>query len=243
MTDQVTNQVPEMTHEEIISHEEALRRLHEQMKIDKVANPLVTAWKIAFKSLRIRFGRSIITIGGIFFAIAFLTSVLTTSIVDHVTTPVEGDIVLNETTGITMMLRLLAEEPRQAWLVTMSLVVCVIGIANAMLMSVTERFKEIGTMKCLGAPDIFVVELFLLESGFQGFVGSFAGALVGVLLVLLGALINHGFYVFTVLPWMQILLNIVLGTVAGILLTLVGASFPSYRATKMAPADAMRTEV
>ena len=242
MTEQVDQQVQDMSREEEITHEAAMRRLHEQMKIDKVANPLVTALKIAFQSLRIRFGRSIITIGGIFFAIAFLTSVLTTSIVDQITAPVGEGMAFTDT-GISTMLRLLAEEPRQAWLVTMSLVVCVIGIANAMLMSVTERFKEIGTMKCLGAPDIFVVELFLLESGFQGFVGSFAGALAGVLLVLFGALINHGFSVFGLLPWLQVILNVFLGTLAGIILTLLGASFPSYRATKMAPADAMRTEV
>lgn len=242
MTDQVEQQVPEMSRDEELTHEEAMRRLHEAMKIDKVANPLVTALKIAFQSLRIRFGRSIITIGGIFFAIAFLTSVLTTSIIDQVTAPTGEGIEFTDT-GISTMIRLLAEEPRQAWLVTMSLVVCVIGIANAMLMSVTERFKEIGTMKCLGAPDIFVIELFLLESGFQGFVGSLTGAITGVVLVIIGALFAHGFSVVGLLPWSQILLNVLLGTLAGIILTLLGASFPSYRATKMVPADAMRTEV
>jgi putative ABC transport system permease protein len=225
-----------------ITPEQAMDRLHEQMKIDKVPNPFITAVKIAFQSLRIRFGRSVITIGGIFFAIAFLASVLTTSIVEAVTAP-EGEGVEFTGAGIGMLLELLAEDPRQAWLVTMSLVVCVIGIANAMLMSVTERYKEIGTMKCLGAPDIFVVELFMFESGFQGIVGSVLGAIAGVLLVVLSALINHGFAVLNILPWFQIILNVILGSLAGIVLTLLGASLPSYRATKMVPADAMRTEV
>ena len=39
---------------------------------------------------------------------------------------------------------------RQIWLVIMALLVCTVGITNAMLMSVAERFREIGTMKCLG---------------------------------------------------------------------------------------------
>ncbi len=52
---------------------------------------------------------------------------------------------------------------RMIWLVVMSLLVCTVGITNSMLMAVTERFKEIGTMKCLGALDSFVVLLFLLE--------------------------------------------------------------------------------
>ena len=50
-----------------------------------------------------------------------------------------------------------------------------------MLMAVTERFQEIGTMKCLGALDRFVVRLFLLESGFQGLAGALIGALIGCL--------------------------------------------------------------
>ena len=239
MTEQVSQSE---SREEKALHQAAMDRFHQRMKESPTANPFITAVKIAFQSLRIRFGRSIITIGGIFFAIAFLTSVLTTSIVEQVVDPARAGQVFSGA-GIGTMLEMLAEEPRTAWLVTMSLVVCVIGIANAMLMSVTERFKEIGTMKCLGAPDLFVVELFLLESGFQGFVGSLTGSLLGVLLVLVGATINHGFGILLIVPWAQIVINILLATAVGILLTLLGASFPSYRATKMVPADAMRTEV
>jgi len=145
--------------------------------------------------------------------------------------------------GVGVIIDILAEAPRQAWLVTISLLVCVIGIANAMLMSVTERYKEIGTMKCLGALDLFVIELFLLESGLQGFVGSFAGSIAGVVLVLLGAIVNNGFSVLGVLPLGQFVMNILLSTAAGVILTLIGASFPAYRASQMQPADAMRTEV
>jgi len=227
--------------EDKVDHELAMKRLREEMHTSGVATPFATALKIAFQSLRIRFWRSIITIAGVFFAIAFLVSVLNSAIIEQFVTPVEEGGVRGF--GIGYIFFLLAAEPRQAWLITMSLVVCVIGIANAMLMSVTERYKEIGTMKCLGALDIFVVELFLLESGFQGLVGSFAGALVGTVLVLLSSLISHGFAVFSVAPWGQVFLNIILGALVGVLLTLLGASFPAYRASQMPPADAMRTEV
>jgi len=50
----------------------------------------------------------------------------------------------------------------------LSLLVCAVGIVNAQLMAVTERFREIGTMKCLGALDRFVLRLFILEAGMQG---------------------------------------------------------------------------
>ena len=229
-----------------ITHEEAMYRLREGMRAQRVPNPFATAIKIAVQSLRIRFGRSMITIGGIFFAIAFLVSVLTSSVVEISTSQFqEGAVSTAQATGvgIGVLLDLLAEQPRQAWLVTMSLIVCVVGIANAMLMSVTERYQEIGTMKCLGALDVFVVELFLLESGLQGVVGSFTGSIGGALLVVLGALIGNGLAVLGIIPWGQITLNILLGTVIGILLTLLGALFPAYRASQMPPADAMRTEV
>ena len=51
-----------------------------------------------------------------------------------------------------------------------------------MLMSVTERFREIGTMKCLGALDGFIVKLFLIESLFQGMAGTVMGVLLGLVL-------------------------------------------------------------
>lgn len=223
------------------AHDEAMRRFRTDMKASAVATPWATAINIALQSLRIRFWRSLITIGGVFFAIAFLVSVLNSAVSELFLNPPEEGVLHGF--GMRYILSLLAEEPRQAWLVSMSLLVCVIGIANAMLMSVTERYKEIGTMKCLGALDVFVVELFLLESGFQGLVGSFAGAVVGALLVLLSNLVNYGFSAMGIIPWAQIILNILIGTIIGLLLTLMGASFPAYRASQMPPADAMRTEV
>ena len=139
---------------ETIDPAQALDRLHDAMRAERVPNPLATAINIAVQSLRIRFGRSMITIGGIFFAIAFLVSVLSSSVVEIATAGIQEGAeasAYSAEVGIGPMLNLLGKEPRQAWLVTMSLVVCVIGIANAMLMSVTERYQEIGTMKCLGA--------------------------------------------------------------------------------------------
>jgi len=227
---------------EEMSHETAMVRFREEMRAVRVANPFQTAVRIAVQSQRIRFGRSIITVGGIFFAIAFLVSVMTSSVTEQLTLPADERMEITGS-GVGMMLSLLAEHPKQAWLVSMSLVVCVIGIANAMLMSVTERYKEIGTMKCLGALDIFVIELFLLESGIQGLIGSLTGSIIGSLLVILGLLIGEGFSVMSLVPWAQIVVNISMGTLAGIILTLLGASFPAYRAAQMHPADAMRTEI
>ena len=74
---------------------------------------------------------------------------------------------------------------RTVWVMIISLLVTIIGITNSLLMSVTERFKEIGTMKCLGALSVFIRQLFLIESALIGFTGSFLGMLVGALLPML----------------------------------------------------------
>jgi putative ABC transport system permease protein len=66
----------------------------------------------------------------------------------------------------------------------------VVGIVNAQLMAVTERFREIGTMKCLGALDRFILRLFLLEAGMQGVVGAMAGAMMGAMFSLVNSAIR-----------------------------------------------------
>jgi hypothetical protein len=68
---------------------------------------------------------------------------------------------------------------RTVWLLLVSLLVCAVGIANAMLMSVTERFREIATMKCLGATNRLIMISFVLESILQGVAGGLIGAVVG----------------------------------------------------------------
>jgi putative ABC transport system permease protein len=86
---------------------------------------------------------------------------------------------------------------RQTWLVVMSLLLSAVGIANSMLMAVAERFREIGTMKCLGALDSFIVKLFFIEAGLMGIVASLVGFVVGWGLVSLINLFRLGGAIFT----------------------------------------------
>ena len=131
---------------------------------------------------------------------------------------------------------------RNVWIIIISLFVTVIGISNAMLMSVTERFREIGTMKCLGALDTFIVKLFLLESTFQGFAGTTAGIIIGFLLTLMLALLDYGGYVVDYFPLGTIAESAGYALVVGTLLSLIGAMLPAYRAAKMEPVEAMRSD-
>ena len=208
-----------------------------QEKIGKqIVLPFPVSLKISFNSMRMRIGRSAITIAGILFAIAFLVSILAQasiqkSLLHYGSAQVASKITMDESAKI-----------RLKWLVSLSLLVSVVGITNSMLMSVTERYREIGTMKCLGALDSFIVRIFLLESFFQGVTGSLAGIIVGILGVTLSNSINYGVEVFKVFPTIEILKYAIFSFLVGIILSTVGAIYPAYKAAKMVPAEAMRRE-
>ncbi len=222
----------------------------------EIVLPMSKAVEISFRSLKIRFGRSLITTSGVILAIAFLMSVWSNNeIISSLRNADKSEINLllqknGIETGVTeagdasaeAKARLQEERSKQTWLISLSLLVCVVGIANAMLMSVTERFREIGTMKCLGALDTFIVKLFLLESTFQGLAGTSAGIVIGFALTLGLALLDYGDYTFTYFPLSGIAESAGYALVVGTLLSLIGAMLPAYRAAKMEPVEAMRSD-
>ena len=112
-----------------------------------------------------------------------------------------------------------------------------------MLMSVTERFREIGTMKCLGALDGFIVRLFLIESAVLGILGSLLGALIGHLVMLLVYIIKEGSSVPAMMNWGHMLEYLGIGVLLGTVLSLAAAVPPAMRAAKLPPAAALATEV
>ncbi len=131
---------------------------------------------------------------------------------------------------------------RILWLIGVSLIVCVVGIANAMLMSVTERFKEIATMKCLGATDGFIMTNFIMESGFQGLAGGLIGGLLGLLLGIVRAALGYGWMALTNLPGLDLLLVFAFSVAAGVALSVLAAIYPALAAARLAPLEAMRVE-
>ena len=222
----------------------------------QIVLPLSKAVEIALRSLKIRFGRSLITTSGIILAIAFLMSVWSGA---DIVTSLKGagkseiDLLLQKKgieTGSAQgeqateedIARMAEEKSKQTWLVSLSLLVCVVGITNAMLMSVTERFREIGTMKCLGALDSFIIKLFLLEATFQGVAGTLVGIVIGLALTTALALLDYGTFVFTYFPTSRVVESAGAAILAGTILSLVGAMLPAYTAAKMEPVEAMRSE-
>lgn len=133
---------------------------------------------------------------------------------------------------------------RLVWIVAIALLVTVMGIANAILMSVTERFREIGTMKCLGASSRFIRRVFLIESSLIGAVGGFGGAILGAVFSVVFHSVVYGFgLVFASLPIGMIALCLAGSIGVGVLLSVLAAIYPAGVASAMVPATALRSNI
>ncbi|HID11614.1 MAG TPA: FtsX-like permease family protein [Candidatus Latescibacteria bacterium] len=211
----------------------------------QIVLPLSKAVELSAKSIRVRLGRSLITMSGIILAIAFLMSIGTSNAVLDRLRQVDDPKVQSvlQAKGLDLDSEAIREErARNTWLVVLSLLVCLVGIWNSMLMSVTERFREIGTMKCLGALDFFIIKIFLLESSFQGVVGTLVGMFLGLVLSLAMSLGTYGSAVMRYFPWGAVLRWGILSFLIGSVLSVVAAIYPAYVAAKMEPVEAMRVD-
>ncbi len=211
-----------------------------------LALPLSKSIEIAYKSIRARFFRSLVTTTSLVLAVAFLCYVqVTTDIANgllngHVDGSMEA--LIKAGFDVAPGSITIGETAKQQWLVFLSLLVCVVGIINAQLMAVTERFREIGTMKCLGALDRFILRLFMLEAIIQGLAGSLVGALVGLLAALFSSTLGIGVIIFTSLPFAVMAVTAGKAIGIGCLLSLLGVIYPAITAARMEPVEAMRTE-
>jgi len=211
-----------------------------------VVLPFGKSLEISWQSIRVRFFRSLITTMSLVLAVSFLSFVNVNNDIANGFLSTH-DTVLRETlnrSGYDLGPEdtRVGSSPKMRWIVILSLLVCVVGIVNAQLMAVTERFREIGTMKCLGALDSFILRLFLLEAGMQGLAGSAMGAVLGGIFALLNAAIRFGTVVFTSLSWMEAAGSMLFATGVGCLLSLLGVLYPAIVAARMLPVEAMRAE-
>ncbi len=176
-------------------------------------------FSMAVNSLRLRVTRSLLTLLTIATASAFMMYLLTMAR--------KGD-----------------PTEQQSWhlMLALSLVVSASGVLNTMLMAVTQRYREIGTMKCLGALDSFVLLSVLLEAAILGLAGATLGAVLGLLISLILGFADFGAACFDHLRLGSLPVKSLFVFLSGMALTTLGAAVPAYIASKMPPMDAMRGE-
>lgn len=137
-------------------------------------------------------------------------------------------VILNTITTIARVLSILL-----ATIASISLLVGSIGIMNMMLVSVTERTREIGLRKAIGAPDKSIMLQFLLETLMISFIGCFLGMLVGVGITQLAGILLH---TNVSLSWWPIVLSFITALIVGI----SSGFFPALKATRLDPIKALR---
>jgi putative ABC transport system permease protein len=115
-----------------------------------------------------------------------------------------------------------------------SLVVGAVGIMNIMVVTVTERTREIGTLKALGYSSKDILLLFVVESIIISLIGGMIGTAIGIFIAFIGASMLG--FPMTV-PLSAVLFGVGLSVVIGVL---AGAQ-PAYRAAKMDPVEALRS--
>ena len=116
-----------------------------------------------------------------------------------------------------------------------TLIGAAIGLMNIMLVSVSERTREVGLIKAIGGKSNMVSRQFLLEAIIISVLGALFGIALGILVGnLFSFVLNTGF----VVPWNWVIFGIFICTLVG----LVAGLYPAIKAGKLNPIEALRYE-
>ncbi|MFT5918653.1 MAG: putative ABC transport system permease protein, partial [Granulosicoccus sp.] len=117
----------------------------------------------------------------------------------------------------------------------LALIGAAIGLMNIMLVSVTERTREIGVRKALGATKEFIRQQFLIEAIVICQLGGLLGIVLGIGIGnAVSIFIGGGF----IIPWAWIIIAVVVCVVVG----LISGLYPAIKASKLDPIESLRFE-
>lgn len=186
------------------------------------------AFKLGVSYLERRRDRSLLNIASIALGLSFFTTLLLTDTFYQTYAGLNG--------GNTVI------DQSYYWLVVVALAVSVVGITNAMLISVYERVREIGTMKCIGALDQHILILFFVEAFLQGAVGGLIGVILGTAGALATTGPTTGFEIILKVNPLRLLILYSSSILIAVLLSIIATIYPAYQASKLDPVEALRYE-
>jgi len=121
-----------------------------------------------------------------------------------------------------------------------SLIVGGVGIMNIMLLSVSQRIREVGLRKAVGAKKSDVEIQFLVESVFISFLGGVGGVIIGILISFVVAVIIQSLqYTWPfIISWQ----SVIVATLVSIIIGIAFGIYPARKASKISPMEALRYE-
>lgn len=207
------------------------------------ALPAQVIFRVAWAGMRRRFSRSLVSVSCVVLAIAFVSYMLLVGdITDALVKARDSELnILLQQKGVDIYAAS-QTDTMTLLLLGLALLTCTVGIVNTMLMSVTERVREIGTLKCLGARDMFIVKTYFVEATLQGLAGALIGMVVGAVVAVLIAAVDYPGHVLAHLPLARMLRSQAAAFVCGLLISVIAAIAPAYLAARKQPVEALRVE-
>ncbi|MBC8439767.1 MAG: lipoprotein-releasing ABC transporter permease subunit [Deltaproteobacteria bacterium] len=129
-------------------------------------------------------------------------------------------------------------------ILTLIILVAAFNIASALIMMVMEKNKDIAVLKAMGATNKSIRKIFIFQGMIIGFLGTFIGTLSGVIICFI--LKKYNFiqlpdaYPFSTLPVQLEYLDVLVIAVSAIIICFFSTLYPSYKASKMNPVEAIR---
>jgi len=125
-----------------------------------------------------------------------------------------------------------------------ALLAAAFGIINTMMTAITERRREIGILRAIGAPSGAIFKIFILESGLYGLLGGIIGVFAGIGASFLAAPIIQG---NDMLMGMEagVSINVPLVVIAitfSLVISIVSGVYPAWKASKLTPVEAISYE-
>ncbi len=149
----------------------------------------------------------------------------------------DNDFTIRKSDGILERLKEITTELRLGTIAIalMTLLGAAIGLMNIMLVSVTERTREIGVRKALGATRFNILFQFLMEAVVITLLGGLVGIILGIIMGFIVAALIKGQFIVPV-EWMA------LGIVVCIIVGVISGLYPALKASRLDPIESLRYE-